>query len=166
MASVPGGGAPKPYFGGSRVYVQNHFVTKYCALSIGSMILFKPYITTQPPAPCRTDLNPAAAVRLTDQARSSTMVPLRETGVDSDAGRAIRDKEDTGLTLVVENYGTIYTADDDIQIEYSDDSGRSMITARSFPVTMERACSGNRPQRHQHRQQLCLQRARRVARCV
>jgi len=48
---------------------------------------------------------------------------LEETGINSNAGRAIRDKTDAGLTLTVENYGTIYTADDDdIQIQYGDDS--------------------------------------------
>ncbi len=48
---------------------------------------------------------------------------LEETGVDADAGRAIRDKDDEALTLVVENYGTIFTGDDDdIQIQFSDDS--------------------------------------------
>jgi autotransporter-associated beta strand protein len=48
---------------------------------------------------------------------------LEETGEDANAGRAIRDKVDTGLTLVVENFGTILTADDDdIQAQFSDDS--------------------------------------------
>ena len=48
---------------------------------------------------------------------------LEETGVNGNAGRAIRDKTDTALNLVVENFGTILTADDDdIQAQFSDDS--------------------------------------------
>jgi autotransporter-associated beta strand protein len=59
-------------------------------------------------------------------AGSNTIVndgTLEETGVNGNAGRAIRDKTDTAMNLVVENFGTILTADDDdIQAQFSDDS--------------------------------------------
>lgn len=48
---------------------------------------------------------------------------VEETGSGSDAGRVIRDKSDTGLTLTVYNYGAMYAQDDDvIQIQYSDNN--------------------------------------------